>query len=945
MGNTTRRQPITHSIPAAPNYKFLNITDFRGLNITDNPFTAQPNTASDCLNVYVDENNTLSTRPRLEKRINFATNGYSVVNVYPLNEGYLVHRKKDDAYYMSIVKPEDLTNLIPVGGRTPTSVSQLKVFQQNNIIYILDGYGIYTITEENGTYTLATIEPYIPTVYSGLSFGEYGVDNLEQLEPYNLLTDKYKETYFWDGVSEIKISNPEMVSTDNKYFIDKYTNGNNLVQDNMILVYNTEEKAFVSRGKLENFRADSDFSNTLSYYLFWYHQSLTNEDVLEGGRCYYTNDLGERVYIVLPYDQEAYNYVISGNGDVIVLRDAANNTGVAYVRKNNEEYDKYTFTPGLFGKLLKLSYNGTFLYKEFNDGTTRVDFINYYKPDLTCDASVRYDGAKKWFVYFGKDERKWVLIDAATNNNKIYFVNDVLLTDRTDYRITLPDSYIIDDKLFINDNSYVSIVGNNFSLADGYTTLLMENIYESNPSKYYITDSTIDYFRWSENNQYGYARKGNRLLIFPKVSADNLDYYDACLELPSVYGEIYYEPYDVFVIFGSNNTTDNASILKYEDNHEPNVISMNKISDKNKDYIKHLENSKLLRKAKLYTRFDNKMWLAHKNRLFYSKYDNLNYFPITQYDIIGDDTDVTSFNLASDSLLIVYKNNAICTVYPTTVNNEYTYVFADSKNTVGNDAIGNSIVSVLTERPLQITTKGIYALKQVENIESNSRISELISEQINKKWLQESDYVPQCITMNRLYWTYFILPYDKYTKVYLLDNRTSSWYYWELPVVTINAFVKDDKSMIVSSNGRLYSLETTDTISPHNPDTTEYYDDDRKLIKWYWTSQILPLGTINYSKRLVDTTFIVADTDASDSYALNYKFKTYRKLASESNATTITNRLNYIQSTTKKTLIPRFNFIQIEISNVEEDAAEALDNNKIRLVGLGLKYILLEALI
>ena len=63
--------------------------------------------------------------------------------------------------------------------------------------------------------------------------------------------------------------------------------------------------------------------------------------------------------------------------------------------------------------------------------------------------------------------------------------------------------------------------------------------------------------------------------------------------------------------------------------------------------------------------------------------------------------------------------------------------------------------------------------------------------------------------------------------------------------------------------------------------------------------------------------------------------------SSKSNETTISNRLNYVQSTTKKTLIPRFNFLQLEISNVEDD----LNNNKLRLLGLGLKYVLLEGLL
>ena len=65
MGTTIRREPVTTSIPAAPDYRFLNITNFGGIEKSSNPFVVSSNTASDCLNVYVDEDNALSTRPRL----------------------------------------------------------------------------------------------------------------------------------------------------------------------------------------------------------------------------------------------------------------------------------------------------------------------------------------------------------------------------------------------------------------------------------------------------------------------------------------------------------------------------------------------------------------------------------------------------------------------------------------------------------------------------------------------------------------------------------------------------------------------------------------------------------------------------------------------------------------------------------------------------------------
>ena len=95
MGSTIRRQPVTNSIPASPDYKFLNITNFGGIQKSSNPFVTSSNTASDCLNVYVDEDNALSTRPRLQPKYDLpklvGLTNYELISVYNIHNGYLLH--------------------------------------------------------------------------------------------------------------------------------------------------------------------------------------------------------------------------------------------------------------------------------------------------------------------------------------------------------------------------------------------------------------------------------------------------------------------------------------------------------------------------------------------------------------------------------------------------------------------------------------------------------------------------------------------------------------------------------------------------------------------------------------------------------------------------------------------------------------------------------------
>ena len=367
------------------------------------------------------------------------------------------------------------------------------------------------------------------------------------------------------------------------------------------------------------------------------------------------------------------------------------------------------------------------------------------------------------------------------------------------------------------------------------------------------------------------------------------------------------------------------------------------------DYDKY---KKLLISSRITERFDNNTWFASKNYTFHTQYNDPTYVPLSSYNDLGEDFEyITGLSIINDNVLAAYKHNRVYIITPVTVGNQETYSYTETKNVIGNDVPDAPILTTLTEMPTIVSYDGIFALNQLENVQSSDRITTLISENINPRWLKESKAdIDNCKTINRLYWTYYILPHRQvgddtadYTKIYLLDNRTQQWYYWELPIYVVNAMIKDNKTHFIHEDGAVYTLETTDLIHEFNPDVTEYYDGvggEKLIIPWNWTSQILSLSTINYSKKLVDTTFVLTDTDTQDEYGLDYSFKAWRKSVSETNATTISNNIHYVQSTTKRTMIPRFNFIQIRLSNTSED----LDNNKLRLVGLGLKYVLLEGL-
>ena len=92
MGTTIRRQPNLTQLPKKVTPHYENIINFKGLHITDNPFTAEASSASDLLNVYIDDTNALTVRPRLEKSddLDAVVGTYTLVKIEPLTNGKIL---------------------------------------------------------------------------------------------------------------------------------------------------------------------------------------------------------------------------------------------------------------------------------------------------------------------------------------------------------------------------------------------------------------------------------------------------------------------------------------------------------------------------------------------------------------------------------------------------------------------------------------------------------------------------------------------------------------------------------------------------------------------------------------------------------------------------------------------------------------------------------------
>ena len=1068
MGSTIRRQPVNFKIPSSPDYKFFNVTDFRGLEMTDNPFTANSNTASDLLNVYVDENNALTTRPRLEKQYEIGKNipkFNRVLYSYKLMDKIIFQVLINSTIVRLYYKQGD--NLVLIDNDTNNIAlpeTKLAIFEKKDKIYVMTGTLYCVIKSDNIMYFVRDDEDtYVPT--TGIStINDNGIRVMADYEQKNILSNKYKIQYFWDLESDLSdIIGSDATNIDNGYitksqiaYPDYKIDSISMLLDNGDLLLNDSGKITIIRdsGVLNSFEILSGKILTISKNGKWF-------------LCLKDNN----ILFVDDTDTVKGTYVLPENKTVSTSQHTAyiDNTGSsAFIIQASSfvgDVSDWNFVK------LELSDNhvtSTEILSNKQSDVFSNNLIIKYEPNMTklVLMNIQWDPTEFRFCIVSNPNSKeitsqwfsWNAISALTGwyptdpidwYNIVNFNNDCsfvigchyknIVYGYIDYELKTISSYS-DSLSFLGDDDDIAALRTSGDLIyilayspffyHSYRThkCLIGNVYaysidskksyelyklepvdiDNSTYKYHIRDSILG---WSyKSNKLYLARlysSINEPTIYDGVNSYIVNYSVTASTEPKLivtYTESKFDnsefqqqlqnvvltenekQIDIDLSFLNNISSITLSlenigsprIIKYENVYGHYSFYSSPTSDTtymvdvkwfedtlsikasegwvlegltNRIYNENIKISIQYKKPVIESeqtfdfngilRFQNNFWFyGNGNEIRWTGNNDPTYFPEYSYTNLGDTNDfVNDMLMVSYDTAIAFKQNNMYVITPTEISDgRYTFTFVEAKTDIGVIAPQSSIISPLTETPLYVNARGIYGIRQLKNIQSTDRISVLYSENVNKKYLNE-DKKSHIQTISRLYWVLFIIP-GKITKIYVFDDRTSSWYYWEIPINVVGCWSDDLNSYFVSDDGKVYVLKTNDIIDTTYSPETEYYDDGRKLIPWYWKSQILSLGTINYSKKLINTTFILTDTDENEEYGLNYKFKAYRKIVSETNATTISNRLNYIQSTTKKTTIPRFNFLQMELSNVEED----LNNNKLRLVGLGLKYELLEGL-
>ena len=656
------------------------------------------------------------------------------------------------------------------------------------------------------------------------------------------------------------------------------------------------------------------------------------------------------------------------------------------------------------------------MMKSFGSGVLdKYDIIDYYNDIFFYRHII--EGYKNFYLYMIQKGTLKVIKNDSTK--KI----ECTLTDGSFYGVNIPDSYgeleryeFIDDGVLLIFNEKTCYLKINTSCPKNQILNSQDYLVDIFNFKY--DENLLDY----ENSLYNLANLSEGHIYFLRDNIKKVIYYK---------DKQYYLTSDITKRDAANKiklTLDSSQsflgkeayfdnkkiVLTTETEEEDNVNNTIKITkhfttitydpsaynliDIERSYTDDVKYSHDFSKVSI---FDDKYWFyrseSEPNLIRYS-YDTTGlYIPENNYDDIGDSAKITSVMQIADNYLGIFKENSAFTVTEDEETSDLYYV-RTLKTELGNVPVGQTIVTSYSNNPLVINDYGIYGLGQNKNILETDSVFYSVTDKITSKYIKIKNK-QNIKTHNHRFYTYFYYSEDNITKIWVLDNRFNAWYYWELPISSIDYIYDkvydltnaDEVLTYIWSGNKLYTLTTSyyGVLGNGNDSNfgasdiigyQDYLNSNKgayKRIEWYWKTPPLILQTINYLKKIVDMSMLFADaeretmydskhhkliygpgTDYRNNLELFYDIKTYRKKSMLLNGS-YKGRIDYVSNARVKPRCQKCDFAALTLYNKivkdDDNITYTYDNSnsdndgynngydiidKLNLIGLTFKVVL-----
>lgn len=899
-----RTTPVVTNTPSvSQTYKTAILSEFKGIDETVNPFSAVKNSAKECTNLYVDDEGTLVTRPRVEFVQTLPTNEryYKTFKLYDETQKWFwvsVYLKPFEVY----VKDSVASNFIKYTAPSSIDIEEPTFFHNDQNKFVIgskaDGTSkLYVATFNFTTHNVTFSDPdfYMPAsqLYDITSDSYFALN-----EQGNLWTSSSSAVAFW---SLKTISDPNYRKRDLKIIKNDYYESNNLPHYSNVswvddfLLYDYVISIFEVAGAEES----------RQMIAFYADRRETGQGLV----------IGDKQIVSAHYDPDykLFIYTVKNSDKVYIDNNIVSetaNVNLLYVDIRNKIFCTVD-TPRGF-TFYKYSDNGnvTLLKEILLDASTSyrsavLDSIHQKLYIEKLDTETQHEVGDGYIDFSNTDDIKHVVSDTFNKD----FVENIVYYDLIN-NITYVEThsgmyYSIDQNNNIKQQAYHSNFGTNDLIEidkNGHQLIhlnpegkkldngkiLNDAMYEVINTSISINDNLLILYR-SKSNQYIY-----RTLNYKSTTAQPLLYIDMPMEI------------------------------------DP-PKNINRVSRFNNNFV---------------------FWSTKSNIVYFTRYNDPTYIPASYYEAYGGANGVKGVLRISDEYLAVLKEDQ---AYITWTKDNLFYSNELRVHT-GCSQEEACIVCNYSNLPIMVNNDGVWSLGQSSSVNYQDTVFGSISDKIDKGF---TEYLPdKYILHNHKYYTYIGYNRDESGIIWVYDNRINMWFKWVLPI-TITDFIEiDDVTYIVSTYSNKYNeLYRLDPYGKQVDDDVQYLDEVHKTtpnyknINWKWVSQPLPLNTLNFKKRIKYLKLIFANKYESDHITFKYWFRTYTQTEYPTNPKTYTAEITTLKTQKLKPRIPKFDFLQIVLeSNNDSDQFEdgigntvsTTLNDKIGFVSIALNYLLLE---
>lgn len=888
MIKTFNRVPASVPTPSSSDVKsyFFNQANWKGLCDDKNVLGVDQETFEDCNNVYIDAEGILRSRPALKNKIvSFVADGQTVTltNIVDMwyFQGVTIYESLDnDTYYINFINTKANRNLREELKNDDETYSELRIFQNNDTIFLFTPYTILRYETNVGEdLTEATDYIYSP-ISEVVGFDGQTVDS----QDLNFLTPSHRRSYLYslaDGYSSKLLGKNVYVElNDEKYNISKFTKitpyafmkehseltelldnlsddlhitSSELTEpaDTTVLLYDKENvKAYVSIGgevftelTLPALTNLADIKDVVVSKDGFYMFALTKDSVyiknlIKTGETYkYPN-----WYPIFAKEDSAANH--PGNNTNNPNYFASLGTGETIEFKNNDTIIAFDDTCYLIAQIKDVvgASNGTenddtIEYKTvlltYVSGTTTL-YYNTCGKAYNANRVPSYAAGGSFDCFTADSEIDGTPIISfafvGTRGAETDYVHGFVLYENTPYFQVLTISVLLYVDTGTSPYAYTRILNNSV-----YFLLLFKQDVLTLPSislyKYtYVDPDTIDSFAQSfaSPSQHPYT---TAILLNETTVMTNTNVIDTTT------GQIVPLANDFSNVYAISNYALGKTMSAFYYDYFSDVLDIIEEVDydNGKPKIQPYLFDHLTFLVGYYMTKDNVLYISEK-----SENDTL-YFPEKTKQVF--DKNITNVHPISTTEVAVFFDDEIWYSTYDAENNVYRYT--KSKLQVGCKNGSDVITTYDGKYTIFASKRGLVAMAYQDFIASSEQALTYLSDTIYGVF---DKYLDAPIKLYQ-YGFWIVIYKQNSNKGFILDIRNNSWWPVEIPYEFTSIATPEDKPLVLS-NGKVYTLDTSDLA---------YFDDigiKHLKIAWHLKSQKLHMQAINNYKHIVNITFV-----------------------------------------------------------------------------------------